>query len=110
MRSASGRTGATVNDPHDAQQEHAALRFFRSRGFAVSSPVGGQFSISAPQAIFEATFGQRITVREGKGGTARAGTGTGQLELNLRQLPPDLQQSIHVVTFSEPPDFGPSSF
>jgi hypothetical protein len=52
MRSADGDQGAAVDAPADLQQTNAAVAFFRERGFEVTEPQSGQFSIVGPQGLF----------------------------------------------------------
>jgi hypothetical protein len=64
-------------------------------GFEVGQLVGNSFSITAPVKTFEKAFG--TGVRE----AAKAGT-----ELSAAGLPRD----VAAVTFTPPPDFGPTSY
>jgi hypothetical protein len=93
--------------PRDEEAGAAARSFFRSRGFEVTEPYAGSFSISAPQDTFEATFGTRL-VHEGPDGAVKAETPRGAADrLPLDRLPPDLAGSIEVL-FPPPPAFGPT--
>jgi hypothetical protein len=57
--------------------------------------VGNSFSITAPESTFERVFGTR---------------GAGSLELPLHALPKTLTDHVEAVTFTPPPDFGPTNF
>jgi hypothetical protein len=85
----------------------AARSFFRSRGFEVTEPYAGSFSITAPDETFESTFGGRLA-HQGPHGAIKVETPDGAgYELPLDRLPPDLARSIQ-VTFTPPPAFGPT--
>ena len=89
----------------------AARRGFEEAGFEVSNPVGMSFSITAPAAAFEKVFKVKL-VADDRGGikiTDRKG-GDQTYELPLESLPKELRQSVAAVTFSPPPDFGPTSY
>lgn len=75
-----------------------AMAFFRSKGFDVGAFVGTSFSIAAPASRFHSWFGSDLP------SGAR-----GDLELDLRNLPPELSRLLSAVSFSEPLDFGPGS-
>ena len=95
--------------PRNKEAVAKARSFFRSRGFEVTRPYAGSFSISAPDDTFEATFGSRL-VREGPHGAVKAATSRGaRYELPLDRLPPELARSIEVL-FTPPPAFGPTKF
>jgi len=89
----------------------AARRGFEEAGFEVSNPVGMSFSITAPASTFEKAFKVKL-VADDLGGikiTDRKG-GDQTYELPLESLPKELRQSVAAVTFSPPPDFGPTSY
>lgn len=85
-----------------------AMAFFRGAGFDVSEPVAVSFSITGPKSLFEETLGERLVHRrEAAGESIR--TVEGSLELSLDRLPPEVAQHVQAVTFTPPPDFGPTN-
>jgi hypothetical protein len=82
---------------------------FERAGFSVGPLVGNSMAISAPAETFERAF--KITVVQRSGGDAVAQADGGEsYELPLAGLPPDVARHIAAVTFTPPPDFGPTSF
>jgi hypothetical protein len=71
----------------------AAQAAFAALGFEASAAVGPSFSITALRSRFEQVFG----------------TADG-LELPLDRLPADVRPLVQAVTFTPPPDFGPTEF
>jgi hypothetical protein len=116
LRSAGGReppaeaiTSETVaQDAPEPGAADAVAAFFRGAGFEVSAPVGISFSITAPRSRFEATFDERLEV-EGGDRPTEVHTERG-LELPRDVLPEDVRRHVRAVTFTPPPDFGPTSF
>jgi hypothetical protein len=89
----------------------AARSFFHDRGFAVSEPFAGSFSISGPASLFEATFGVPLR-RETRDGLERLcveGPSGPSDQLPRQQLPREWADAVQVV-FSPPPAFGPTSY
>lgn len=86
-----------------------ASRAFRDAGFDVGNVVGNSFSITGPSALFERTFDTRI--RAERGGTVKATHADRReaYELPLHALPQEARRIIDAVTFSPPPDFGPTN-
>jgi len=84
---------------------------FKRAGFEVGNMVGNSFSITAPKGTFEKFFKIKLEADD-RGGVKIKGTETtpGEYELPLKALPPDLSRYVAAVTFSPPPDFGPSSY
>ena len=87
-------------DPAAAEQAQA---YFRAAGFEVTAAFGPSFSIVGSRELFESTFGTRLEAAE-RGGVT---TADGALEL---PLPAGLGDSIEAVTFTAPPDFGPTEY
>lgn len=79
---------------------------FRSMGFQTGPLVGPSFSITASVERFETAFKLNLR-RSEKGGIE---SDRGSLELTLEHLSNDLRNIIQTVTFSTPPDFGPTEF
>ena len=119
LRPASGRpagsdeaiTSANVEQflPSTAAAERVR-QAFRARGFDVGPIVGTSFSITAPAQRFEEVFGVRVRPQEGGGIGAVSGDDDANLELPLSRLPDRLADGVAAVTFSPPPDFGPTNF
>ena len=80
--------------------------YFRSRGFEVSPAFGTSFSITGPDAAYEAALGQRV--RRSAGGALVNEEGAS--ELRLDRLPADVTTCIQAIAFPPPPDFGPTNF
>jgi len=72
-----------------------AARYFRAEGFDTDQPVGISFSITGPPALFRRLFGRSLDPKTDR-------------ELSLSRLPPSLRSKLLAVTFTAPPDFGPS--
>ena len=77
--------------------------FFRDAGFEVANVVGNSFSIVGSPSAFERTFGERPE-RGGAGVLVRGGG----VELDLDSLPGSVRRHVQAVTFTPPPDFGPT--
>lgn len=89
----------------------AARAFFRARGFEVSEPFAGSFSISGPAALFEATFGvalRRTTHRGLRRLQADSPSGPSD-QLPLHHIPEQWTTAVQVA-FSPPPAFGPTGW
>ena len=93
MRSEHSDQGATLDAPAAPDAETKAARHFRSLGFVVTEPQYGQFSIEGPPELFENELGK-----------------SRELEFDKSQLPPEIAKTVHVITFSEPPAFGPPDY
>ena len=79
---------------------------FVSLGFRAGPLVGVTFSITASAGTFEDVFRTKLQ-RSAKGGIECI---AGGLELPLDQLPENVRTNVQTVTFTEPPDFGPTEF
>jgi hypothetical protein len=94
-----------------AETVEAARKGFEEAGFAVGNAVGMSFSITAPASTFEKVFKVKL-VADDRGGikvTDHKG-GDQTYELPVESLPAELRQFVAAVTFSPPPDFGPTSY
>lgn len=117
VRSPSGRlkgheqiTAKTVREYLPAQATVSHLRaFFERAGFSVEAPGGLGFSIVGPNALFERVFGTKL-VEEKQGAVRSLRTEHGELELPIARLPKKVASEIEAVTFTAPPDFGPTDF
>jgi len=88
-----------------------ALAGFQRAGFEVGNMVGNSFSITAPKSVFEKLFKIKLQADERGGVKTRATKAApSDYELPVKALPQDLSQHVAAVTFSPPPDFGPSSY
>jgi hypothetical protein len=83
--------------------------FFRRVGFEVSEAVGLSFSIAGPVSLFEGVFGEHLSLT-GEGRITEIRTDGGRLEMPLDRVPPELADLIEIVTFTPPPDFGPTDY
>jgi hypothetical protein len=101
------RTGSTAGEGADysgntdrktSRRRKASKRlksFFREAGFKLGPYVGISFSISGPTQLFERFFRTRLAALK-------------SYELPLNSLPKEVASMIEAVTFTPPPDFGPS--
>jgi len=83
---------------------------FQRLGFEVTAPLGISFSVTAAVGTFEETFAARLEPTAAGGLECLAPDGSRGLELPLDALPPALRGVLHAVTFTPPPDFGPTDF
>lgn len=89
----------------------SAAAEFSEAGFEVGNMVGNSFSITAPKSTFENFFKTKLQVEERGDVKVAAAEGAAKShELPLKALPRNLSQLVDAVTFSPPPDFGPSSY
>jgi hypothetical protein len=119
LRSATGKspdgdsviTTETIRDfLPSAEAVARATEAFAALGFDVGIVQANSFSISAPVGTFERVF--KVHLRRQEGGSAEAvqADGSGSYELPLEALPKPLTDLTVVVTFTPPPDFGPTKF
>ena len=91
-----------LHEPADASA--ARLRqWFAGRGFTTSAPAGISFSVTGARSLFEKTFHVEFDEKSNRPGLE-------VLELPMPDLPAGLQDAVDAVTFSAPPDFGPTSY
>ena len=89
----------------------AATAAFSEAGFVVGNLVGNSFSITASKSTFEKFFKAKLKAEDRGDVKVFAARGaTEGYELPLDSLPQKLAQHVSAVTFSPPPDFGPSSY
>ena len=115
VKPASGRvTGEPITTANVAEIEASpedverAARYFGRTGLTVTDVSGSMFSISGTVQQFEKVFDVRLRVT-GEGFAAGVTTEDGSHELPLSALDPTLAGLVHIVTFSEPMDFGPGA-
>jgi len=117
LRSASGKApdahitaetlGQYLPSPEAAAQVRGA---YAAAGFEVGPLVANNFSITAPAATFERVFHVKLR-RAARGGIQFVhADGSAQSEPPLQTLSEELSRHVAAVTFSEPPDFGPTEF
>jgi hypothetical protein len=119
LRSASGKpadgraaiTAANIREYLPSPEVAAgAKQAFARRGFQVGEVVGNSFAITASGEIFEKLFHAKLRPGE-KGGVTVQGKGkSGSYELPLAHLPEEITRFVEAVTFSPPPDFGPTGY
>jgi len=119
LRPASGRqidletliTAENISQYEPSQETvEESSRSFKSLGFEVGPMVGISFSITAPTRIFTDVFKVHLR-RTNRGGIEFLGdNGVGRLELPITNLTEDLARHLHAVTFTPPPDFGPTDY
>ena len=76
---------------------------FAAAGFEVGNLVGNSFSITGPLALFNKHFKTSIAAPSRERRMAR-------LELPSSALPRRVAGVVQAVTFTPPPDFGPTSY
>ncbi|MBI3970031.1 MAG: hypothetical protein HY332_01970 [Chloroflexi bacterium] len=87
-----------------------AREAFRAAGFDVGPVVGNSFSITAPAGTFRKAFNTQLR-REARGSVqAVKEDGGAGFELPLEHLPEPARGLVSAVTFTPPPDFGPTNF
>jgi subtilase family serine protease len=103
-------TAATVRDylPEPATVQNVR-HFFERAGFSIEGQGGLGFSIVGPAEQFERVFGTKL-IEETQRSVPSVQTERGQLELPLTNVPKDIASRIEAVTFTPPPDFGPTDF
>jgi hypothetical protein len=83
---------------------------FAAAGFQAGPLVGNSFSISATVGVFENLFKIHLRHKQ-KGGVASVSVQeSGGYELPLQALPRGVIENVEAVTFTPPPDFGPTRF
>lgn len=90
-----------------------ATHAFAAAGFEVSNVIGNNFSITAPVDVFEKVFHTKIRLQpsgsaEVLEGEDEQGSKKDKYKLPLKKVKKTLAQHVQDVTFSPPPDFGPT--
>ena len=84
---------------------------FEAAGFEVGQVVGNSFSITAPKSTFEKVFKVKLKEEKEKGVTAHLEkSDEGSYELPTSKLSEALRGQVAAVTFTPPPDFGPTNY
>jgi hypothetical protein len=119
LKSASGKsfddlTEITAENVHDFLPTDEAIsmttKAFMSAGFQVGTVVGNSFSISAEVGHFEKFFNVRLRYQTSGEIMVGRDDGFDSYELPIEDLPASLGDLIEVITFTRPPDFGPTDF
>ncbi len=91
---------------NDAQE---CEKYFREAGFELGHRLADSFAITASVETFEQVFDCRIVIDD-YGTHIDAGTDSTDYALPLGPLSDYLRHCLHAVTFTAPPDFGPTNF
>lgn len=83
---------------------------FRALGFEVGEMVGISLSISSPVRLFESVFQTRLGRLKTKGIQFLKADQSSSYELDPEKIPASLNEEVVSVTFTPPPDFGPTDF
>lgn len=119
LRSATGATidGNTIITSENISRytpapatAQAATKFFKDSGFEVTPLVGIGFTISGTVEHFSQFFHTSLNVDRSGGIKAVVNAQTTKAELPLTSLPKSTLDLVTSVTFSSPPDFGPTNF
>ena len=119
LRSASGKaadggariTAATIGEYLPSPEAAAsAQRAFAQRGFQVGNVVGNSFAITASAEAFEKLFHAKVRRGERGEATVLRKSESDRYELPLAHLPREIAGFVEAVTFSPPPDFGPTGY
>jgi hypothetical protein len=91
-------TAANIREilPEPEKVENVS-RWFANKGFDVGAAYGTSFSITAPKSTFERVFETELDKHD-------------SLALPLEPLSNDVAEEVEEVTFTPPPDFGPTSY
>jgi hypothetical protein len=119
LRAASGKqphkrsiiTAETLKEFLPSAESAARVRkVLGAMGFEVGGLVGNSLSISGPVRFFETVFQSRLCHVE-KGGIQFLNADQScTYELPREKIPPTLKELVVSVTFTPPPDFGPTAF
>ena len=83
---------------------------FAKLGFDVGEMVGISLSITAPASTFEEVFAVQLCQQKDGGIMALHEDCIETYELPLKALPEQVADLVMSVTFTPPPDFGPTEF
>ena len=83
---------------------------FTAAGFEAGPVVGNSFSISATVGVFESLFNIHLRHQQEGGVASVRIQESGSYELPLQALPRSVIENVEAVTFTPPPDFGPTRF
>jgi hypothetical protein len=111
-RPSPGITAANVRAAlPSAQAVDRARETFEEHGFQVTAVIGNSFSIAGPVRLFQDQFKTRLDRDPATGAIkAKRSDGSFGFELPSDALPSDVTSVVATITFTPPPDFGPSHF
>jgi hypothetical protein len=101
---------AVLNKTGASDSAQSARTSFADAGFEVGALVGNSFSITGPLALFEQVFKTQLRRTERGGLQSAQKKGAASEELPISALPAALRKQLATVTFTRPPDFGPTYF
>jgi len=112
-RSPAGADRITAENVQEYVPAEASAALARSMlaaaGFEVGPLVANSFYITGPSDLFERVFGVRL--ERGRGGEVKVWPqGSGRPPSHELPVPPDLSGHVAAVTFTPPPEFGPTNF
>ena len=119
LKSASGRsiddtsliTAENVQDyAPSAEAVAEATRYFSEAGFEVGPVRGIGLSISSKASTFEEVLEIKLRPDERGGVVAVTTDGDESYEIPLTPLPGSIRALVVAITFTPPPDFGPTDF
>lgn len=100
-------TAATVAEHAPKPQAlERARRSLGGAGFALGQAVGGTFAITGSADLFERYFG--VHLRSDGRGSVTVGDAA-SYEMPPDRIPSALRGDVEIVTFGQPPDFGPGN-
>jgi hypothetical protein len=100
-------TGAAKQGTDAGRDARAA---FAAAGFEVGALVGNNFSITGPTSLFEKFFQVQLARTHRGGLQGVRDDGSACEELPTVALPAPLREQVAAVTFTPPPDFGPTAY
>ena len=119
LRAASGKqpaassriTSENIKEWMPSGETVARVReMFRRLGFEIGEPVGNSLSITGPVNLFESVFKTRLQESKGGGIGFAASDRASDYALATEKIPSSLREDIAAITFTPPPDFGPTNF
>ena len=110
----SGHTIISSENISDYSPDEKAIneinKLFRDKGFDVGGMYGISISITAPKEVFEKFLEVNIfREKDGSYGFVSKGKKLGK-ELNNELLPDIIKDKVQEITFTKPPDFGPTNW
>ncbi len=110
----SGETVITSKNVSEFQASQIAIKrvkeFFADHEFEVGEYLGISFSITASVSNFEKVFSTVFHMEKKGGLKARGVDGSFRYDLPIHSLPKSILILIEAITFTPPPDFGPTEF
>ena len=104
----------TARNVHEAmpaaKSVEQATTAFRLAGFDIGAVAGASFSISAPAGRFQKALGVKLELEAGGGIQCVLPNGQRSYELPLEKVPREAARVVEAITFTPPPDFGPTRF